>query len=140
MANLEYVNAPGAGEFMSSNFPYSQCVKLPNGIVKLAGQGGWDTQTAALEANGDADKFQVDLAFQNIENQLKAAGLKGWEDVYLVRSYHVDMAGSFDATVANLRKWCNHKPLWTCISVPRLALPQMRIEIDIEAWDSSKSS
>lgn len=86
----------------------------------------------------DSDvKKQVDLAFENVDRVLQAAGLKGWEDVYLFRSYHFDMDTSYHYVVEKLRaRIPGHRPVWTAISVPRLAFPEMLIEIEVEAFDS----
>ncbi|TQN65436.1 hypothetical protein CSHISOI_10002, partial [Colletotrichum shisoi] len=54
-------------------------VDLGNGTDKCSGPGGWHPETAALDAN-DSDK-QVQLAIENVDIVLKAAGLRGWDDV-----------------------------------------------------------
>jgi enamine deaminase RidA (YjgF/YER057c/UK114 family) len=58
---------------------YSQIVVIGN-MAKLSGQGGWDE-------TGELSKYdwqqQIDNAFDNVERVLKAAGLRGWEDVSL---------------------------------------------------------
>ncbi|KAF4546197.1 Het domain protein [Lasiodiplodia theobromae] len=115
---------------------YSQAVVLGN-IVKCSGQGGWD-KTGALDAN-DIPR-QVELAFENVDRVLQAAGLRGWEDVYSVRSYHVvDIGLSYDKTVEMLKKRIpGHRPIWTAIAVPALAFPQMKIEIEVEAYVAEK--
>lgn len=131
MATFEYYNHPGTGEKLSNGFNYSQAVKLPNGTVKLSGQGGWDVETGKLDANDE--KGQIELAFVNIENHLKHFGL-GWDDVYAMRSYHVDITESAEALGEVLGKtFKKHKPILTAVAVPRLALPGMRIEIEAEA-------
>lgn len=35
-----------------------------------------------------------------------------------------------------LKKWCgeDHRPIWTEIGVAGLALEDMRVEIEVEAW------
>ncbi|CAI7662212.1 unnamed protein product [Penicillium palitans] len=117
MSSLPYINEKGA-------------VVLGN-IVKCSGQGGWD-QTGALDA--DNIPGQVDLAFQNVDRVLQAAGLRGWEDVYSIRSYHVNIDSSFDLTVKKLKERIpDHRPIWTAIAVPQLAFSAMRIEIEVEA-------
>ncbi|KAL4882159.1 hypothetical protein BJY04DRAFT_217481 [Aspergillus karnatakaensis] len=136
MASLTYVNEAGAGQKHSDLCHYSQAVLLPTDtrIVKCAGQGGW-TNSGDLDASNV--RGQVDLAFENVDRVLQAAGLKGWEDVYLVRSYHVDMDSSYDYVVEKLKtRIPEHRPVWTAIAVPRLAFPAMLIEIEVEAFDS----
>ncbi|KAK7703764.1 hypothetical protein SLS57_010801 [Botryosphaeria dothidea] len=110
---------------------YSQAVVLGD-IVKCAGQGGW-TNTGALDA--DDVPGQVELAFENVDRVLRKVGLRGWEDVYSVRSYHVDIDASFEKMVEALRQRIpGHRPVWTAIAVPRLAFSAMRIEIEVEAY------
>ncbi|KAJ9638981.1 hypothetical protein H2201_005890 [Coniosporium apollinis] len=131
MSSLKFYNEEGAGQQNSDLYHYSQAVVLGD-IVKCSGQGGWDP-TGKLDAN-DVEG-QVDLAFQNVNRVLQAAGLRGWEDVYSVRSYHVDMDASFEFVVDRFKKHCpDHRPIWTCIGVTRLGLPEMLIEIEVEAY------
>ncbi|KAF4956403.1 hypothetical protein FSARC_11606 [Fusarium sarcochroum] len=130
MSSLQYYNDPGAGQKHSDLCHYSQAVVIGNN-VKCSGQGGWDS-----EGNLDANDLnhQIDLAFENVDRVLQSAGLRGWEDVYLVRSYHVDMGASYDYVVKRLKERIpDHRPVWTAIAVPRLAFPQMLIEIEVEA-------
>ncbi|KAJ5861342.1 uncharacterized protein N7529_008652 [Penicillium soppii] len=130
MSALIYINEEGAGQKHSDLCHYSQAVILGN-VVKCAGQGGW-TESGDLDANDITG--QVDLAFANVDKVLRATGLRGWEDVYLIRSYHVDMDSSFDHCVKTLKKRIpGHRPIWTSIAVPRLAFPAMKIEIEVEA-------
>lgn len=133
MSSLSYVNDPGAGQKNSDTYHYSQAVELPGtGIVKCSGQGGWDPQTGAMVSG---TKEQIDLAFENVDNVLRAAGLRGWEDVYLLRTYATDMEASYDYLVEKLQtRIPGHRPLWTALSVPKLAFPPMLIEIEVEAW------
>lgn len=130
MSSLTYINEPGAGQKHSDLCHYSQAVILGN-VVKLSGQGGWD-QTGALDADDIAG--QVDLAFRNVDRVLQTSGLRGWEDVYSVRSYHVHMGSSYDLVVSKLKERIpGHRPIWTALAVPELAFPAMRIEIEVEA-------
>ena len=138
MSALQYSNYPGAGQKQSDFAHYSQAVRLPGtGIVKCSGQGGWDSETAALD--GDDYEGQVDRAFKNVELALQAAGLRGWSDVYLLRTYHVGMDQSFPRTVEMLKKHCpTHRPVWTAVAVPRLVDPKMLIEVEVEAFEESE--
>lgn len=130
MSSLTYINEEGAGQKHSDLCHYSQAVILGN-IVKCAGQGGWE-QSGALDAHDIPG--QVNLAFQNVDRVLQASGLRGWEDVYSIRSYHVDMGASFDLVVKKLKERIpGHRPIWTSIAVPSLAFPAMKIEIEVEA-------
>ncbi|KAM0415771.1 hypothetical protein ACHAPT_013276 [Fusarium lateritium] len=130
MSHLKYYNEEGAGQIHSDKFHYSQAVVIGN-IVKCSGQEGWDS-TAKVDA--DDTKGQIDLAFENVDRVLQTVGLRGWEDVYLIRTYHVDMDASYELLVEKLKKRIpDHRPVWTAIAVPKLAFPPMRIEIEVEA-------
>ncbi|KAI9375092.1 YjgF-like protein [Aspergillus egyptiacus] len=130
MSTQRYINEPGAGQKHSDACHYSQAVILGS-TVKCSGQGGW-TPDGDLDPNDT--KGQVKLAFNNVDRVLRACGLRGWEDVYLVRSYHVDMEASYDLVVETLKtRIPGHRPVWTAVAVPRLAFPAMLIEIEVEA-------
>ena len=49
-----------------------------------------------MDIDADDVEKQVELAFKNVELMLQHAGLKGWEDVYLQRTYHTDIDSSFE--------------------------------------------
>lgn len=68
---------------------------------------------------------------------LKTAGGKGWSQVYKVRSYHVPLNGeALEAMCRNFKKWMpGHQPLYTCVGVQRLGEDDMRVEIEVEAYD-----
>ncbi|KAF8755311.1 Endoribonuclease L-PSP [Rhizoctonia solani] len=100
------------------------------------GQGGWD-DSGEVKAN-DA-KGQVDLAFENVDKALRAVGLRGWEDVFSVRSYHRDIDTTFPIVVEKFKERIpGHRPTWTCVQVARLAFPAMDIEIEVEAYRGKK--
>lgn len=127
--------------------------------------GGWIPETGEwiMEINA-----QIDQAFKNVETALKTAGGKGWEQVctyilqvlclyirreaislrvvtsqvFRINSYHVPICDeSAEAMLRNMRKWMpNHKPLWTCIGVPRLGDDRMRVEVEVQAYDPPSKS
>lgn len=40
------------------------------------------------------------------------------------------------AMVRNFKKWMpNHQPIWTCVGVSRLGEDDMRVEIEVSAFD-----
>ncbi|KAI4853533.1 hypothetical protein E4T44_00780 [Aureobasidium sp. EXF-8845] len=138
MSSLKYINEPGAGEKHSDMGHYSQIVVIGN-MAKLSGQGGWDE-------TGELSKYdwqqQIDNAFDNVERVLKAAGLRGWEDyivnggaqVYLLRSYQTDIDAHWGYLIERLKQRVpGHRPLWTALGVSRLALPEMSVELEVEA-------
>lgn len=132
MSSLTYTNPPGTSQRFSDESHFSMAVALPNGIVKCSGQGGWDSITGALDANNSDE--QIAIAMKNVDLVLKAAGLRGWEDVYHLRSYHTDIRSSWDPLVKALKERIpGHRPCWTAVAVPHLAFPQMLIELEVEA-------
>lgn len=142
MSSLSYFNPTGFGTNLSTDYYYSQAVRLPGSIVKLSGQGGWDATTGNVIQPTSAESVsdQVARAFVNVEDVLRITGTKnGWKDVYQVRAYLVgfeDYDGAVvRATTENLKKWCpEHKPLLTLVPVEKLALEGMRIEVEVEAF------
>ncbi|KAH7118326.1 Endoribonuclease L-PSP/chorismate mutase-like protein [Dactylonectria macrodidyma] len=134
---LPFINEEGAGQKHSDLCHYSQAVVLPNGIVKCSGQGGW---TTTGDLTDDVER-QVDLAFENVDRVLQAVGLRGWEDVYLLRSYSVNIETDFNIIVDRLKKRIpGHRPVWTAIGVPKLAFPQMMVELEVEAYAPNKAT
>jgi enamine deaminase RidA (YjgF/YER057c/UK114 family) len=79
--------------------------------------------------------IQIEKAFDNVEAALKAAGSRGWEDVFFLRSHHLPLNNeALETMVRCLKKYCpNHQPTWTALGVPRLALDDMRVEIEVRA-------
>ncbi|KAH8666185.1 Endoribonuclease L-PSP/chorismate mutase-like protein [Ilyonectria robusta] len=116
MSGLHYSNYEGVGITNNRLYSYSQAVRVGN-VVKCSGQGG-----------------QIELAFKNVEKNLKAAGAKGWSDVYSVKSFHISLSSSFDLMVEAFRMWMpNHQPTWTCVGVTELGISGMIVEIEVEA-------
>ncbi|CAH0051470.1 unnamed protein product [Clonostachys solani] len=130
MSNQKYSNYEGVGARNSELYSYSQAVKVGN-VIKCSGQGGWEN-----DGSLDTEDLvgQIELAFKNVEKNLKNAGARGWEDVYAVRSYHISLSSSFDLMVKQFQKWIpSHKPIWTCVGVTELGIPGMIVEIEVEA-------
>lgn len=79
-------------------------------------------------------KDEVEQAMQNVELMLKAAGLRGWEDVYYVRHYHLDIDVTLPLVTEAMKKRIpDNRPGSVATGVPRLALPSMRFEIEVDA-------
>jgi enamine deaminase RidA (YjgF/YER057c/UK114 family) len=136
MSTLTYhFDATGPGQVFSNTYHYAQTVVLDGGVVKASGQGGWD-----LQGNLDPDDIhkQTQLAIENVDRVLREAGLRGWEDVYSLHSYHTDISQSFEVVSNGLKERIpNHRPIWTAVGVAALAVPTMRIELQVEARRSS---
>jgi len=131
MSHLQYFVYPGAGEVLRDKYGYSQAVKIGDRI-ECSGQGGWDPQSFAIASAASA---QIEQAFANVELALKTAGGNGWAQVYKVVSYHVPLDDeAFEVMHACFRRYMpDHRPLWTAVAVPALALEAMKVEIEVVA-------
>ncbi|KAM0231050.1 hypothetical protein ACHAP5_011199 [Fusarium lateritium] len=130
MSSFKYITPPGFFEFLSDTNHYSQAVDLGNGFFKISGQGGLNEKG---EIPSDL-KQEVEQTIQNVDTMLKAAGLRGWEDVYYVRSYHTDIDATLPLITEILRKLIpNNRPGSVAAGVTRLALPTMMLEIEVDA-------
>jgi enamine deaminase RidA (YjgF/YER057c/UK114 family) len=130
MSTLQFFNYPGT-EANSESFHYSQAVKLGT-MVKTSGQGGWDESG---NITSDVEK-QVTIAFENVENALKEVDSRlSWENVYAVRSYHINVEETFKLVTSNFKRVLpTHRPIWTCVEIGKLGIEGMVIEIEVEAY------
>jgi enamine deaminase RidA (YjgF/YER057c/UK114 family) len=98
--------------------------------------GGWDPTTGALPPDTPATP-QIEQAFKNVDIALRHAGAsKGWTQVYRVNSYHTQLDDGVLAKMkAEFEKWLgpSHRPIWTCVEVPKLGLEGMKVEIEVVA-------
>lgn len=80
---------------------------------------------------------QIDQAFVNVDVALKHASGKGWSQVFQFNSYHVPLNNeALGAMKRNFAKWMpDHQPLFTCVGVTRLGEDDMRVEIEVVAYD-----
>ncbi|KAI1503113.1 YjgF-like protein [Biscogniauxia marginata] len=132
MANLPAYAYPGIGEWARKTMSYNQAVRAGNTIV-CSGQGGWDRTTGAIPPDVCAE---VDAAFANVDATLRHAGGRGWSQVYKVTTYSTDIRATHDRIVENYRRWMpDHQPVWTEVGVARLGLDELRIEVEVTAWD-----
>ncbi|KAJ4321877.1 hypothetical protein N0V94_002711 [Neodidymelliopsis sp. IMI 364377] len=133
MSDLQYYAYEGVGVRNRESFLYSQAVRLGDRI-ECAGQGGWDRKTGSSPPEINA---QIDQAFENVDHNLKDAGGKGWPQVFRVNSYHVPIDDeALAAMKRNFKKWMpDHQPIWTCVGVTRLGAEDMRVEIEVVAFD-----
>ena len=79
---------------------------------------------------------EIDLAFANVEHNLKDAGGKGWSQVYKVVTYSTDVPSQQQRMVENAKKWMpDHAPVWTLLGVKQLGTDKMHFEVEVEAYD-----
>ncbi|KAH0421665.1 l-psp endoribonuclease family [Colletotrichum camelliae] len=136
MSHLTFFTYEGFGSKALQSHAYNQAVRMDNQIW-ISGQGGWDRRTTELSPDATA---QIDQAFDNVDFVLKDAGGKGWEQVAVVRSYHIGLSDEAqEAMVRNFRRWMpNHKALWTAVGVGKLGDERMLVEIEVVAHDPVK--
>ncbi|KAL1583083.1 hypothetical protein WHR41_08275 [Cladosporium halotolerans] len=140
MSDLQHYAYDGFGTKQRRDVYYNQAVRIPAGAdrIECSGQGGWDPKTFKIPDDVNA---QIDQAFANVELTLKDSGIKdGWKTVFRVNSYHVGLQGNEQETLArmveNMKKYMpDHQPIWTCIGVAALAEPEMKVEIEVVAFD-----
>ncbi|KAH6900509.1 endoribonuclease L-PSP [Thelonectria olida] len=146
MSHLKFYSYEGLGTSNLETYAYNQSAKASPACATERnetniGIGGWDPKTGVVHSDINA---QIDQAFANVQLALTDAGGQGWEQVYRVNSYHIQLDDEAkQAMVRNFKKWLpNHKPLWTCVGVPRLGEDSMRVEIEVVAHDpdGAKSS
>ncbi|KAK3304809.1 endoribonuclease L-psp family protein [Chaetomium strumarium] len=132
MSSLRYFNySPFAG-VLSDQSHYSQAVRIADRI-ECSGQGGWDPETGAIPPSLAAE---IEQAFANVDACLRSAGGKGWSQVYRINLYTTELSEElFAAWAAAMKKWAGeqHRPLLTGVAVAGLALPGMRVEIEVVA-------
>ncbi|KAF4439181.1 flavin depend monooxygenase that catalyses the oxidation of rubrofusarin to 9-hydroxyrubrofusarin [Fusarium austroafricanum] len=135
MSQLKQYTYEGAGEFLTNFLGYAQAVRIGDRI-ELSGQGGCFVKDGDI-AWRETDLEQIDLAFENVDKALKAAGGKGWDQVFRVNSYHLEITPEVGQRMSeNFKKWMpNHKPIWTQIGVRQLGVPPMKCEIEVSAYD-----
>lgn len=91
---------------------------------------------------------QIDQAFRNVDLALRATSAStdsgkgkgkvvGWPQVFRVNSYHVPLDGdALGAMARNFRRWCpDHQPIWTAVGVAQLGDENMKVEIEVQAYD-----
>lgn len=125
----QFFNYPGT-ETNAEDYHYSQAVKIGN-IVRTSGQGGWD---ADGKITPDLNK-EIKTAFGNVLKAIQAVDSRlGFDNIYAIRSYHLDMDVSFDVMTAQFKElFPNHRPIWTCVQIGKLGLEGMQVEIEVEA-------
>jgi enamine deaminase RidA (YjgF/YER057c/UK114 family) len=130
ISELTFINPPGLYDPTPNS--YSHLAVFPAGwrLILPAGQGG-ETEDGVLSMDFAT---QLRQALRNTETVLAAAGAK-MSDVAKFNLLIVDHnEEKFDAIRREFdRVWRDHKPAWTLIPVPALALDGMFVEADVIA-------
>lgn len=141
MPKVEFFDTPGYGAIARARNQYSQALRIGD-RVEISGQGGWD---ADFTFSAQSLEDEIIKACDNIEKTLAEAGAT-WRDVVNVHSYHVpaadDSIGDEHTSVMTdqlRRRFGESRPLWTALGVKALAMPEMRVEIEVVAIVGSGS-
>ncbi|MEE8527708.1 MAG: RidA family protein [Gammaproteobacteria bacterium] len=111
------------------SFYISQGFRIGN-IVYLSGQAAIDMQ-GNIVGKGDFEA-QAEQTFRNIDTVLEAAG-SSLAKIFKVTIYLTDM-GNFPKIVELRQRWFSKPyPADTIVEVRSLALPELMIEIDVQA-------
>ena len=111
------------------SFYISQGFRIGN-IVYLSGQAAIDMQ-GNIVGKGDFEA-QAEQTFRNIDTVLKAGG-SSLAKIFKVTIYLTDM-GNFPKIVELRQRWFSKPyPADTIVEVRSLALPELMIEIDVQA-------
>lgn len=119
---------PGIGQTNSDAWHYSQAVRIGSQI-RTSGQAGLKDDGEVIGQLQD----QLRQAFRNVEKALKDAGGKGWSQVVSMHTYHIDLDGSFEATVECMKEFMpQHRPIWVAVGVAKLG-EGLHVEMEVEA-------
>lgn len=131
MARATFHNHSAGAEMASSN-GFSQCAKLPNGVVVLSGMVGVDSNVVAMHTLEE----QISMILLHIKAALAVCGARPI-DVYKIVSYHLDLAASTSEFITKWAKEFGTKPTWTAVGVKSLGVEGAFLEVQVEAWPSS---
>ena len=117
-----------------NQFAFSQAIEVTGGsrVLYCAGQTSVDEDGRPLHV-GDMRK-QVDMAFQNLETVLKAAGFT-LADVIRLNYYTTDVDKFFEShdIIKRRLSGAGCQPSGTLLGVARLAFPGLLIEMEATA-------
>ncbi|HEX7381219.1 MAG TPA: Rid family hydrolase [Nevskiaceae bacterium] len=124
---------PDDARLSASLYGYSQAVRVGPWIT-VSGQVGYDPATGAY---GKTLEEQASLAFANLARVLRAAGAS-LSDVTSITTYQTDMRDLNAVVYARNAAFGDHRPTWTMVGVPALALPQLEFEVSATAYAPEK--
>jgi enamine deaminase RidA (YjgF/YER057c/UK114 family) len=118
----------------NEQYGFSQAVDVPAGarVVYCAGQGSVDESGQPLHEGDMA--AQIERSLDNVETVLAEAGL-GLPNVVRFTYFTTDIEqffGAMETLVSRLNR-AGVRPATSLVEVQRLALPQMRVEIEATA-------
>ena len=117
------INTPST-QALYDAFHFPQATRVGN-TIWVSGQVGMD---AAMKP-GKGMEEQAQLAFQNLQSVLEAAGATLADVVELV-TFHTDLRGELrDFSKVKDTFFAENYPSWTAVGVTQLAMHEFRVEI-----------
>lgn len=111
----------------STQYGYNQAIETEHALF-VSGQPGWDADGEVPEGV----EAQTNQALDNVETILAEAGC-GMEDVAKITCYLVDPAANLETFLGVWNERLGEpRPCNTVVGVPSLALPDFRVELDVE--------
>jgi len=111
----------------STQYGYNQAIETDDHLY-VSGQPGWDEEGEIAEGF----EAQTHRALDNVETILDDAGY-GFGDVAKVTCYLVDPQENLEAFLGVWNERLPEpRPCNTIVGVPGLALPEFRVELDVE--------
>ncbi len=110
-------------------YGYTQAVKVGN-ILKIGGVISIDQEGTPL--GKDDYLAQMKNCYSSLDSVLKHFGAS-FDDVYLENIYTTSMSGLQQHAAYRHQIYKNHFPTGSWIGVKELGLPEMQIEIEVEA-------
>ncbi|MDM0071530.1 Rid family hydrolase [Variovorax sp. J31P207] len=125
MNEPQFFTPEGYGDMLRENFHFMQAVRVGD-RVETSGQGGWFSDFSFPETIRE----EIVNAFTNLGRVLELSNAS-WKDVIHINSYHVPMSDEALAVMTEQFRlhMPDRPPIWTCLGVPALGNPNMRIEI-----------
>jgi 2-iminobutanoate/2-iminopropanoate deaminase len=110
--------------------------------VVRAGELVWVSGAVGIDADGRVPANVVDqfkVAVQNIDQCLRAAG-GGPEHVVKVNIYLTDISDRAAINPERIRYFGEHRPASTLVQVGALIAPELKVEIEVQAYISGARS
>ncbi|KAH8656093.1 hypothetical protein BGZ60DRAFT_385078, partial [Tricladium varicosporioides] len=83
-------------------------------------------------------EIQIEFTYENIDQVLLTTTLSDYGGVHSIRSIHVSSRKPFPIVVEMLKKRIlDHRSTRASTGMPKLAFPEMVIEIEVGAWNNA---
>jgi 2-iminobutanoate/2-iminopropanoate deaminase len=129
--NFDVIHTPNAPEPIG---PYSQAVKLPNGLIMLSGQIGINPNTGSLVEGGVLSELKQ--IFTNIEEILSSQSIS-FKNVIKQTIFVLDINDFSTVNEYMKKKYQSPYPARSLVEVSKLPKDAL-IEIEVIAYDERK--